>query len=102
MRTITGLFQSYDAAKAASDALEDAGVLAHAITIDVPDDGDTVLSARVENETADAAHAIMSQAGAGSVDEVENDAELADGDVEGEEAARLREPVPPVIVPFSR
>ena len=104
MRTVTGLFANAEAADSAAEALEEAGVAAANIDVDTPEEGDTILSARVDDELVDAVHAVLRQAGARSVEETETEfqtaAELDEGDVEGEEAAALREPVPPIITPM--
>lgn len=106
MRNIVGQFTSRDAADKAVDALTEAGVSSDAITVDAPDDGNIVLSAQVENETADAAHAILTQAGATMVEEnaplTADGSVPVEGDVEGEEIARLRDPIAPIVAPVSR
>jgi hypothetical protein len=106
MRTVTGLFADSDAADSAADALKEAGIAWENIDVERPDEGDTLLSARVEDEMVDAAHAILQQSGARSVEETETKFEATGevdvGDVEGEETARLREPVPPIIPPMPR
>ena len=102
MRTITGLFANAEAADSAAQALEEAGVTAANIDVDRPEQGDTILSATVEDEMVDAAHAVLQQSGARSVEETETRFETAaeiDEDVEGDEAALMREP-PPIITPM--
>ena len=60
MRTITGLFANAEAADSAAKALGEAGVAAANIDVDTPEEGETILSATVEDEMVDAAHAVCS------------------------------------------
>lgn len=102
MRTITGFFANADVAGSAAEALEEAGIASENIDVETPDEGETLLSAKVEGEMVDAAHAILRQSGARSVEETETSFEATgdvdEGDVEGEKVARMREPT--IITPM--
>jgi len=105
MLTITAQFTDADSADSAAKALAEAGIASDHIDVETPDEGDTILSARVETEMVDAAHAIIQQAGGRSVEETgtqfEATGDVDPTDVEGDEFGRLREPVP-IIAPIPR
>lgn len=94
MHRLTGSFSTREAADKAMDALIQAGVSSGAITIEAAGEGDgQVLSAEVDTNVADAARAIFNEAGATGVNEVDR----SEADVEDEEAANFRDPIPPVL-----
>ena len=94
MHRLTGSFSTREIADKVMEALVQAGVSPNAITIEASGDEDTqVLSANVDSNLADAAQAIFNQAGATGMDDIDN----SETDVESEEAARFRDPIPPVL-----
>lgn len=59
MKTVTATFPTSDSAKAAVEALHDAGVEQANVTVEAMDNGDTVVTAIVDDGQMDAAAAIL-------------------------------------------
>lgn len=69
MKTITAAFATSEAAHAAVDALKDAGIPDTDIGVGDVENGDTVVSAIVEDSQLDAAAAILKTGDAASIDD---------------------------------
>lgn len=93
MHTISGTLATADAADKVREALAQAGVTDSAIAVDATGEGDTqLMSLEVDDNLVDAAMAILGQAGASDV----NDTDHSANSVEGEEAQRMRDTIPPI------